>query len=631
MKAESRDNSTSFPIKNSLEAARQEYQYNYTLIPSVAMVDILPEKEKFPREWYYLLAQSLKVIFINTIITNRGNRGSLSVGDDVRDFILEAVVKGAIPTQLSVASRLLQIIPQMLLLGFSKDFRELDDLFFSLLRESGVTVLRDSVERIKQLMYEGQPTGQVQNLRDYEKLLPQIALPALIHTFNQDDVFAWMQVAGYNPVMIERVNSLPDNFPVTDEHYQGVMGNDDCLADAIAQGRLYIADYRILDGGVNGTFPRYQKYLYAPLALFAVPQGNDPHRTLRAIAIQCGQNSGENPIVTPNSGKYAWMFAKTVVHIADANYHEAVSHLGRTHLFVGSFAIATHRQLPPSHPLSVLLLPHFVGTLAINDAAQRQLIAPGGSVDMLLSASIDNSRVFAVKGLQSYGFNSAMLRKQLKLRGVDDVNALPVYPYRDDALLIWDAIHAWVSDYIGLYYQTDMDVQQDIHLQRWSQEVGAFDGGRISDFGQENGHINTKLYLIDAITLIIFTASAQHAAVNSPQQDLMSYAGMVPLAGYAPASVLLKSEVTEADYLQLLPPLEQAQKQLNILYLLGSVYYSKLGDYPPRHFTDTKVEPLLQKFRKQLQKVEDIINQRNLNRQPYTYLLPSRIPQSINI
>ncbi|NES72865.1 MAG: lipoxygenase, partial [Okeania sp. SIO2D1] len=275
------------------------------------------------------------------------------------------------------------------------------------------------------------------------------------------------------------------------------------------------------------------------------------------------------------------------------------------------------------------LRPHFEGTLLINDGAQGILIAPKGGVDGLLSSTIDNARVLAVLGLQSYGFNQAMLPEQLKQRGVDDDKLLPVYPYRDDALLLWKAIHQWVSDYLSLYYSRDEDVQADRRLQAWAGEVMAFDGARVPDFGEDGG-IKTLKYLINAATLIIFTASAQHAAVNFPQKDIMSYAPAVPLAGYLPSSIL-KGEVSEQDYLNLLPPLEQAQGQLNLTYLLGSVYYTKLGEYPKNHFTDSKVKPLLEKFQKNLNQVEATIEQRNLNRPQYRYLLPSQIPQSINI
>jgi len=630
MTASSQDNSISLPTTDSLDVARQEYQYNYTHIPSVAMVDQLPPAERFSRSWYLLLAEQLKVLFVNTLITNRGNRGSSSIRDDVKMFIFEALIKGAIPARISVIARLLQIVPQLLIRGLSKDLQEIDDLLFSLLRESGVTILRDALNRVIALLYKDQPTGHATSLKDYEKLFPVIALPTIANAFQDDEVFAYMRVAGYNPVMIERVTSLSDRFPVKDEQYQAVMGSDDSLAAAGQEGRLYLADYGILDGAINGTYPHEQKYIYAPLALFALPKGSDPARLLRPVAIQCGQTPGSDyPIITPNSGKYAWLFAKTVVQIADANVHEAVTHLARTHLFVGTFVMATHRQLPVSHPLSLLLRPHFEGTLAINDAAQRVLIAPGGGVDRLLSSTIDNSRVLAVRGLQSYGFNSAMLPKQFKQRGVDDPNLLPVYPYRDDALLVWDAIHQWVSDYLNLYYATDEDVQKDAALQAWVAEAQAYDGGRVSDFGEDGG-IQTRDYLVDAATLIIFTASAQHAAVNFPQKDLMGYAAAFPLAGYLPASTL-RGEISEQDYLNLLPPLDQAQRQFNLLSLLGSIYYNKLGEYPKEYFTDPQVKPLLQAFQSNLQTVEATINQRNLNRPAYEYLLPSKIPQSINI
>jgi arachidonate 15-lipoxygenase len=629
--------STLSPDPNNLNSTIQNYQYNYTHIPPIAMVDQLPTAEKFPAAWYRLLARQLKVLFINTLIMNRGNRGAETLRDDVRKFILEVLFQEAISIQISLIVRILKILPQFLIKGLSKDFNEIDDLLFSLFRDMGLSLFKDFLGRAIGHLNQDQPTGHVTRLEDYDKLFPVIEKPAIANTFQDDQMFAYLQVAGYNPLMIERVTKLSDHeclcnrFPVTDNHYQAVMGTQDSLAAAVAEGRLYLADYGILDGAVNGTFPRDPKYLYAPLALFAVPPGSDSCRLLRPVAIQCQQTPGtDNPIFTPHSPRYAWLLAKAIVQMADANFHEPISHLARTHLFVGAFVITTHRQLPANHPLSLLLCPHFEGTLAINDAAQRILIAPGNGVDRLLASTIDQDRVFAAIGVQNYGFNAALLPKQLKQRGVDDPNLLPVYPYRDDARLVWDAIYQWVSDYLSLYYSTDDAVQQDTALQAWAAEAQAYDGGRVSDFGQAEGRIQTREYLIDAATLIIFTASAQHAAVNFPQKDVMSYAPAVPTAGYLPASIL-GGEIREQDYLNFLPPLEQAQQQLNLLHLLGSIYYNKLGQYPIDHFSDPQVQPLLQNFQNNLQQVETTIQQRNLHRPVYEYLLPSRIPQSINI
>ncbi|AFY58433.1 lipoxygenase [Rivularia sp. PCC 7116] len=627
----SENNQNNLSPVDKLKLARQEYQYNYSHIPPIAMVDQLPSNENFSTGWLRLLAKELKVVFINTLIANRGNRGSESVRDDVRLFLIEVLAKGALPFNLTVSARILQIIPNLLLTGISKDYSEIDELFFSILRESGLSIFQDSLSRVKSLLYEKRPRGHAKSLNDYHKLFPEMGIPKIAENFSTDEQFAYMRVAGYNPVMIEQVNKLGDRFPVTEAQYREVMG-DDSLAAAGEEGRLYLADYGILKGAVNGTFPSQQKYIYAPLALFAIPKNSNSNKPtlMRPVAIQCGQNPQDNPIITPKSDKYAWLFAKTIVQIADANYHEAVTHLGRTHLLVGPFVVATHRQLPDSHPLNILLSPHFEGTLAINDAAQRRLIAAGGGVDKLLASTIDNSRVLAAVGLQSYGFNEAMLPKQLEKRGVNDTQKLPVYPYRDDALLVWNTIHQWVGDYLNIYYKSDADVKNDTKLQNWAIEAGAFDGGRVPDFGQQHGLIQTLDYLIDAITLIIFTASAQHAAVNFPQGDMMNYAPAVPLAGYQPASIL-EGKVTEENYLNLLPPLEQAQEQLNLVHLLGSIYYQTLGDYPENYFKDTLVKPALQQFRNNLIEVEATIHQRNQNRPTYEYLLPSKIPQSINI
>ncbi|MEM7579162.1 MAG: lipoxygenase family protein [Mastigocoleus sp.] len=632
MNSVSSKNEENFLPINELENSRGKYKYNYTRIPPIAMVDELPNEENFSTDWLRLVAKELKVIFVNALIANRGNQGSQKVDDDIRLFILEVILKGALPFQLSVFARVMQIIPKILLQGISKDYQEIDELFFSALKESGLSIFRDSFNRIEELISQGQPSGHVGKIQDYNKLFPIMELPDIANTFTEDEVFAYTRVAGYNPVVIQVVKNLGDRFPVTEAQYQEVMGSGDSLAAAGEEGRLYLADYGILEGAINGTFPNQQKYICAPLALFAVPKKENENDSglMRPVAIQCGQDPESTPILTPKSDKYAWLFAKTIVQIADANHHEAVTHLGRTHLFVGPFAIATHRQLPKHHPLHILLIPHFAGTLAINDSAQRVLIAPGGGVDELLASTIDNSRVLAGAGLQSYGFNDAMLPKQFKKRGVDDSKKLPVYPYRDDALLIWNAIHQWVSDYLGIYYKNNNDIQNDKYLQAWAIEVGAYNGGRVPDFGQKDGGIQTLDYLIDAVTLIIFTASAQHAAVNFPQKDMMSYAPAIPLAGYQPAS-LLKDGVTEQDYLNLLPPLEQAQGQLNLVTLLGSIYYTRLGNYEEEYFKDNLVEEALQTFQNSLRDIEDTINQRNQTRLTYEYLLPSRIPQSINI
>jgi arachidonate 15-lipoxygenase len=293
------------------------------------------------------------------------------------------------------------------------------------------------------------------------------------------------------------------------------------------------------------------------------------------------------------------------------------------------FVISTHRQLAPPHPLHRLLTPHFQGTLAINEAAWTQLIADKGGVDKLLGGTIQESRRLAADAVARVRFDEILLPATFAMRGVDDVSSFPVYPYRDDSLLYWNAIHHWVDEYTALYYPSDADVAGDVELQAWYTELRSRDGGRVGGLGREPV-LGRRDDLIDVLTTVIFTSSVQHAAVNFPQYDLMSYVPNMPLAGYRPAPTS-KQGATEADYLNLLPPLDMAELQMNLGYLLGGVRYTTLGDYQVDHFRDPRVAEPLARFQATIRRIGAQIDQRNLQRRRYDFLLPSGIPQSINI
>ena len=88
---------------------------------------------------------------------------------------------------------------------------------------------------------------------------------------------------------------------------------------------------------------------------------------------------------------------------------------------------------------------------------------------------------------------------------------------------------------------------------------------------------------------------------------------------------------TERDWLNRLPPMDQAQVQLEFLYFLGSVHYTKLGDYG-RQFKNRGVDEQLLEFQDRIEEIGDIIHKKNEIRLfPYQFLVPSGIPQSINI
>ncbi len=139
---------------------------------------------------------------------------------------------------------------------------------------------------------------------------------------------------------------------------------------------------------------------------------------------------------------------------------------------------------------------------------------------------------------------------------VDDTSLLPDYPYRDDALLLWQATETYVKDYLSLYYTSDADVNEDTELQAWARKLMSSEGGGIKKLVSD-GELDTLAKLVEVVTQIIFVAGPQHAAVNYPQYDYLAFSPNIPLAGYQ--SPPKAAEEVDIDYiLRLLPP--QAQE-----------------------------------------------------------------------
>ncbi len=492
------------------------------------------------------------------------------------------------------------------------------------------------IDRLLELseQYRQQMEGASVHLEDYAEIFKAIELPEIASEFQEDATFARMRVAGPNPMLIKGVDKLPSNFPLSAAQYAQVMQGD-TLSAAAKEGRLYLLDYAQLQPLVEQPASLDPiKVVYAPIALFAVPKGE---AELTPVAIQCGQDPAKFPmLLKPEEDQveqhFGWLMAKTVVQVADGNYHELFVHLARTHLVLEAFVVATHRQLADQHPLNILLIPHFEGSLFINNAAANSLIAEGGAINKVFGAQITAIQAAAGGDRLAFDFWGSMLPTELKARKVDDPERLPYFPYRDDALLVWEAIEKWASEYVGLYYVDDNAVVGDTELAAWCADL--IGQGLLKGFKT----IVNRAELIQVLTMIMFTASAQHAAVNFPQRTIMSYAPSVTGAGWAHPPQSTKGH-TEQEWVNMMPPIDIAMDQLNILYLLGSVYYRRLGEYKSNHFPylnwfrDKKVDAPLARFNAELEKIEGEITLRNQVREPnpYPYLLPSQIPPSINI
>lgn len=607
-----------------LESAREAYRYSYDKpnIRGLAMTASLPDETRPSPAYLAAVAETTAAVFVNA-----------------------AKVDG-LPDALARASLLEQI------------------------RTGGI---KAALAAVQTTAFIGTRKGPVARLSDYTGMCATWPVPAEASEHFLDSAFARMRLSGPNPAWLRRVDprlGLPDDFGVRDEHYRQAISGGDTLAAALAEGRLFSCEYRELAGLTAGSVPvpdkisiEYEqdraawdaayrareasyanipsrKALVAPLVLFAVPAGG---HELVPVAIQLfpnGHGGRRHRVFTPRDG-LDWLAAKCCVQAADGTVHETKSHLGLTHLVQEAFCLAMHNCLSPRHPLHRLLLPHFEGTNTINAAADHDLTSPGGGVDTLVLPTIGGSIQLTAGAVQGLDFNADMFPRQLEARGVAQGGVIGDYPYRDDGLLVWRAMERFVAGYVQACYASDAEVAADAELQQFVRQVGEHDatdargrrvGGGIKGVGEGGPRVETRGYLTAMLTQILWNGSAQHAAVNFAQADPMSFAPLYPLGAMAPAPG--EGPVHEKDYLALLPHHDSARFQLAILRLLGGVHYTRLGHYAsgpgPGWFAGVAGD-LARAFTRDLDDVERTIAERNRTRRPYVHLMPSRIPQSINI
>lgn len=476
--------------------------------------------------------------------------------------------------------------------------------------------------------------GNIQAYKDLFKLLP---LPEVAQDYDTDKRFAKYRIAGHNIMLLKGVTKdevdAMTGFRIKDETLNAILGTSgDSLERAGREDRLCVLDFRDLSG--IDPVVEFNSFVVNPIAVFAEPVSMDGDTVIKPIAIQLGQDPVQSEIIFANAEDIVrWKMAKLVVQVADLTYHQMVNHLGHTHLMMEAFSVATLRNLPKEHPIARLLLPHTDGTISINRAAGVNLMGAKGYIaDTFCNDRAPRVRSFqqlAVYGRLTFDFQRQMPDVHLKARKVDK---LKVFPYRDDAILIWNAILRWIEDYVDLYYEKDDDVSKDEKLMEWFDDL--IDNAHIRNFTK----VTEKRALIRVLSMIIFIGSAQHSACNTPQQTEMPFAPAATGAIWEQMPDPEKGLATEEQLLQMLPPLSDAREFTNLVSALGPARYRILGEYHSTEFPffgtlEKKVEPAFVSFKEELAAIETIIKARNKQRgyYHYQYLLPSKIAASVNI
>ncbi|XP_043093197.1 polyunsaturated fatty acid 5-lipoxygenase-like [Puntigrus tetrazona] len=462
------------------------------------------------------------------------------------------------------------------------------------------------------------------DITDFEKIfehynIKNTPLENVIQDWTKDYMFGYQFLNGCNPVMIKKCTDLPEKFPVTHEMVKGSLKGRQ-LHEELRKGNIYIVDYEILKDVPAAS----QRYLAAPICLL---YKNEVDQML-PIAIQLSQTSGEmSPIFLPSDSKYDWMLAKMFVKSSDFIVHQLVTHLLKTHLVSEVFEIAMYRQLSAVHPVYKLLMPHVRFTIAINAEARKHLISEDGVFSKISSINADGMEKLVQNAMEALSFKSLNIHEDIKARGMEDT---PNYYYRDDGLKIWEAIHHFVSAVVKIYYDSDEAVREDVEIQRFVKDV--------SCFGMNNSHkfpesLESREELIEYLTVVIFTASAQHAAVNFGQFDWYGWIPNSPSTMRRPPPQR-KGEVDMKRILETLPDRDCSSLVLGTVWALTRMEKNELflGMYPDTFFTEQPVKKAIKTFRKSLSELTETIKNRNEKLTlDYSYLSPDRVPNSVAI
>lgn len=464
--------------------------------------------------------------------------------------------------------------------------------------------------------------------------------------FRDDDVISWLQVANGSPFSrLKPYTAHQSNFKVTNTLFTKTDAfSKDNLDDAMAEGRVFVCDFKEYHEANIKPGPGVGAYLYSPIAMFAVPKSGG---ALKTIAIQATQDTPQNrvekvlwrnfnrqqadkplsEILTPKSNYWAWQQMKSIFMTMYAGSN-VVDHLS-THVYLYPVPISLYRNIPDHHPLTALLEPHLMSLVANNHAGIFSEVGfpdpvneeYGDGTTGLLSGLPEKvsgwtGETFVeetVKRANWYDFkaNSTPLDRKTDT----DFSAIEDFPLHDDSA-IFPVMKEWVENYLSLYYSNDTDVIQDHEVQAFCAELT----DKVSGFPASLASIAE---LVDMVTRIIYWMSNNHAL-----EAVLSCQKLAPFGYFSNWVPRANSRRTEMDWLNTLPPLNMGLATFcgsRIFVDLPVDWHRSLGKYPHGQFMhDPRVYPHLNKFQQKLKEVDEKIKTKNSSRRwEYNLMRPS--------
>ncbi|RXM91119.1 Arachidonate 15-lipoxygenase B [Acipenser ruthenus] len=151
--------------------------------------------------------------------------------------------------------------------------------------------------------------------------------------------------------------------------------------------------------------------------------------------------------------------------------------------------------------------------------ARDKLLGKSGVFQKSISTGGNGLPKLLQKAHSCLTYSSLCLPEDIAARGVEDI---PCYYYRQDGMKLWKTIKWFVEEMIKYYYPSDRDVIKDTELQDWAKEI--FSNGFLNR--KESGipeSFRTVHELIKFLTMVLYTCSVQHNAVNGGQFDFAAW------------------------------------------------------------------------------------------------------------
>ncbi|XP_054475058.1 hydroperoxide isomerase ALOXE3-like [Anoplopoma fimbria] len=443
--------------------------------------------------------------------------------------------------------------------------------------------------------------------------------------WKEDDFYGSQFLNAVNPNVIKRCSELPPNFPVTEEMVKPFLEEGSSLQEEMKKGNIFLYDQKKMDGIPPRAYNGEPLHVTAGLCLLY----SNPENKLMPIAIQLHQQpSAENPIFVPSDPETDWLLAKMFIKNADFMDHQAVQHLMKTHFLAEVYTLSALRSFSVVHPLYKLLFPHFRYTLYINTRSRTTLLGPDGALS-ISSLGFDGMTELMRRALSETTYSSLCLPENITARGLESI---PNFYYRDDGLKLWNIINSFVQAVVEYYYPSDSEVRKDTELQEWISEIftHGFLGNKASGCPAS---FQTVKEVIKFITMVIFTVTAQHAAVNNGQFDYCSWIPNASLLLRNPPPTT-KGQSSMKTILETLPNVGETSSFRAQGWILTEKYTDMvpMGTYPEERFDEPAPKQMIKEFQAELSYFSETIVARNLQLElPYTYLNPTQIENSITI